>query len=87
VIGFPDDALAPKPRLPDGWRRFPHPPAAQAVGDAFLDGGTQLALRLPSALVPKEHIYLLNPHHPRRSEIRVLEIEPFNLDGRFFQGA
>jgi RES domain-containing protein len=86
VIEFPDDGLAPQPLLPHAWRSVPHPAATRTIGDAFLERREMMALQLPSAIVPQEYIHLLNPHHPRRKEIKVLEIEPFAMDERLFQG-
>ena len=50
-------------RLPAGWRASPAPKITQTIGDAWLRAGSALALRLPSAVVPEEFIYLLNPEH------------------------
>ena len=85
VVEFPDDSIAPVPALPPQWRSYPHLQATQAIGDVFLDAQAHVALPLPSALIPEERIYALNPMHPRHKEIRVVAIEPVILDERFFQ--
>lgn len=50
--------------LPPGWDARPYTAASQAVGDAWLDEGRSLALRVPSVVVPVEWNVLLNPAHP-----------------------
>jgi hypothetical protein len=39
---------------------------------------------LPSALVPSESNWLVNPLHPEFAEIQVNASEPFGYDARFF---
>jgi hypothetical protein len=60
------DTLDPKRLSPD-WYTYPAPPAVVALGDAWLAGRSNLALRVPSAvlgLVDGEYNYLLNPLFP-----------------------
>ena len=85
VIEFPEDSFVSAPPLPPDWHQYPYSPAAQAIGDGFLQQAKHLALRVPSALVPSEWIFGLNPNHRRNREIRLLSVEPFVLDHRFFQ--
>jgi RES domain-containing protein len=49
--------------LPEDWRRSPAPRSTQAVGDRWVREGRSLVLRVPSAVVPAESNYLLNPAH------------------------
>ncbi|MBX2980487.1 MAG: RES family NAD+ phosphorylase [Flavobacteriales bacterium] len=84
VIEFPDDATVSPSELPLDWGKYPYSQAAQGIGDTFLHHGRHVALQVPSALVPREWIFGLNPNHARRKEIRVVAIEPFTLDHRFF---
>jgi hypothetical protein len=42
---------------------------------------------LPSALVPSESNWLVNPLHPEFAEIQVRPAEPFHYDARFFGAA
>ncbi len=57
------------PALPAGWDARPYTAVSQAVGDAWLDEGRSLALRVPSVVVPSEWNVLLNPAHPTFSEV------------------
>lgn len=48
---------------PEGWDAWPHRAAVQHVGDAWASGHETVALRVPSILLPGDHV-LLNQEHP-----------------------
>jgi RES domain-containing protein len=50
--------------LPKRWRSYPAPRKLQDFGDAWVVRGEKPVLRVPSAIVPAESNYLLNPAHP-----------------------
>lgn len=51
--------------LPAGWRSDPAPRPVKDIGDRWLASGRGLALKVPSAVVPRESNYLLRPKgHP-----------------------
>lgn len=79
---LPTDAVARPTRFPANWRQFPHPPDTQSVGAAWLDAATHPALRVPSAVVPGEFNYLLNPAHPAFAKFHLAKPEPFAFDPR-----
>ncbi len=54
----------------------------QRAGDEWLRSGRSLLLRVPSVIVPQEFNLLMNPRHPDRNLVRILEIEPFHFDPR-----
>jgi len=67
--------------LPDDWRAIPSETAE--IGDAWLGSGGSLALAVPSAIVPREKMYLLNPAHARFSQLaKKAKILPFEFDSR-----
>jgi len=68
--------------LPRTWRKYPAPRRLQAIGNDWLDGGRTPILRVPSALVPTESNYLVNPTHPGFSELRVVRRFKFAFDER-----
>ena len=57
--------------LPRNWRRHPAPASLQQRGNAWLDRAASCVLRVPSAVIPSESNYLLNPKHPDIGKIRV----------------
>lgn len=70
--------LAP---LPAGWDRSDLTPAQQA-GDQWVASNASLVLQVPSAVMPWERNYLLNPAHPAISKIETTEAEIFRFDPR-----
>ena len=75
TIFIPDDSVAVYPAgdLPKGWQANPAPDILKSIGDAFIRQSKTLALRLPSAIVPDEFNYLINPLHSRMHEVRIVE--------------
>lgn len=49
--------------LPDGWRDSPPSALSQVIGDEWVAAGSSAVLRVPSALIESEWIYMLNPNH------------------------
>jgi RES domain-containing protein len=76
------DTLDPT-ALPAHWRQSPAPHALARIGDAWARAGASLALAVPSALVPDEPIYLLNPKHSQFYAVRLGVTQRFDLNMRF----
>ena len=68
--------------LPANWKDISPPAALKQIGDLFLIKQDRLLLKLPSAIVPMEFNYLLNPGHKLFSKVKVLKKESFNFDER-----
>jgi RES domain-containing protein len=58
--------------------------ASQEAGRTWLDGGTSLALVVPSAIVPQEKNYVLNVAHAQFAQVRVANVEQFSFDERLW---
>jgi RES domain-containing protein len=69
-------------RLPRGWRRIPPMPTTQRLGDAWIAAGRSAVLAVPSAVVPTELNYLINPLHPDAARIKVVGRRAFAFDPR-----
>lgn len=50
-------------KLPACWRDEPAPPETAAIGDVWLSEGSELALAVPSVIVPREWNFMINPRH------------------------
>ena len=70
--------------LPADWRQVPARPTLAAIGDSFAAKRNIPVLVVPSALVPSEWNWLINPLHPQFADIQVRPPEPFQYDARFF---
>lgn len=71
--------------LPEHWRKTPAPAQIQKMGTVWIHSRASVLLRVPSALIPEEDNYLVNPVHP---DFMRLEIGPprlFAFDPRLFK--
>jgi len=68
--------------LPRQWRTLRGFSATQRLGDDWLAAGRALALAVPSAVVPEESNYLLNPAHPAFARLEFGRAVPFLIDPR-----
>jgi RES domain-containing protein len=71
--------------LPAGWKEFPFIELTQHLGNEFIIQNEFLAMKVPSAVIPGDFNYLLNPRHPDFEKIQVIKNEPYEFDERFFQ--
>jgi RES domain-containing protein len=69
-----ENALAPD------WTDDPDATAEQ--GSQWLESGKGALLRVPSAIVPETHNYLLNPRHDHAAKIKVLWNRDYPWDKR-----
>jgi RES domain-containing protein len=70
--------------LPADWKEHPPKPETRMIGDQFVAQGKYLLLKVPSALVQDEYNYLVNPRHKEAGKLKILSIDPFTFDSRFF---
>ncbi len=69
--------------LPSNWRRYPAPAALQRIGAGWIEAGKTAVLRVPSAVIPDEDNFLLNPAHPAiNKRITPIGRRAFVLDPR-----
>lgn len=68
--------------LPRDWRAFPRPQALADLGNRWAAARESAVLAVPSAVIPQELNYLLNPLHPHFKRIHVGRPEPFSFDPR-----
>lgn len=72
----------PLERLPPDWQVEPPSPSTQQIGDLWVREARSAVLALPSAIIPSEPNFLLNPAHPHFEQISIGKPEPFALDPR-----
>ena len=83
-LSVPDNGILefPHSELPRDWQAHPAPDALKGIGDDFIRQGIWLALKIPSVIVPDENNYLINPAHPRFSEVEIIEESEQPIDDR-----
>jgi RES domain-containing protein len=69
-------------QLPRNWRTDPPPKKVREVGDAWAAAGTSAVLQVPSAILPAEHNFLLNPRHRDFPRLMIGKPSPFQFDPR-----
>ncbi|HMR83284.1 MAG TPA: RES family NAD+ phosphorylase, partial [Niabella sp.] len=56
----------------------------QYIGDQFLQSKSELALKIPSVVIPEESNFLLNPTHTDFKKISIENSREYGLDNRLF---
>ncbi len=72
----------PLSKLSAGWDVYPAPAFTQLLGMKWVAAGRTAVLEVPSAVIPRESNYVLNPAHPHFRRIRTVETTPFSFDLR-----
>lgn len=81
-VTLPDTELSEPSELPKDWQDNPPPKSTREIGRRWFDEGKTLLLIVPSALIPSEHNYLVNPNHADFTKIEVAEPIEFAFDAR-----
>lgn len=66
------------------WNEYPHHPSTQIIGDRFTESMESLVLGVPSAVVPGDYNFLVNPKHVDFHRVSIKSRHPFPFDRRFF---
>lgn len=69
-------------KLPAHWQGAYPPTTCQQIGQHWLDQQRTAALAVPSAIIPEEINYLLNPQHHDYRQIQIHPSMPFHFDAR-----
>lgn len=83
AIALPSAAIERPSRYPKSWRTYPYSVSTQRFGSAWVRSQRSVALRVPSAIVPGEFNFLINPAHPDFRRLKVATPVPFRFDPRF----
>lgn len=68
--------------LPAGWNDLPVLSATMDIGSNWIRKSESAILKVPSAIVPVEYNYMLNPQHHDFKKIKIGEPQSFRLDPR-----
>jgi RES domain-containing protein len=74
--------LLTEKELPRNWADHPPPSLLRKIGDDFVKKQESLALKIPSAVLPEEFIFLINPTHPDFKKLRIIKKKNISLDQR-----
>lgn len=87
-IEIPDDIEISElsiEQLPENWDSKPPILETQFIGDDFVSQKNAAVLKVPSAIVPPEFNYIINPNHPDSEKIKVISTQKLLFDNRFKQ--
>ena len=85
-VEIPDSVAVQRcKRPPPDWRAEPPQAASMRYGSNWLRRERTAVLEVPSAIVPSESNYLLNPAHPDFRQIRIGRPRPFAFDPRMWK--
>lgn len=81
---IPDKSIykVPASQLPGDWMTSPIPSSSKDFGTAFLQKTAHLILQFPSAVIPAERNFIINPLHKNFSKISIVSVEDFVYDIR-----
>lgn len=68
--------------LPKNWRDFRNYHDCQKIGNQWFDEAKNLALKVPSAVVPENYNVIINTTHPDYKNVELIEVLPFHPDER-----
>lgn len=69
-------------RLPRDWREEPPPRSTRRIGDRWARTKKAPVLAVPSAIIPEEFNFLLNPLHSRFNGLKIGKAKSFVFDAR-----
>ena len=72
----------PESALPPDWNATPAPASIKDFGSAIIRSSEKAIIKIPSAIIPGEHNFLLNPAHPDARKFKILELTDFHYDLR-----
>jgi RES domain-containing protein len=85
---MPDDVPITRVKLSElvaNWRATPPPESLAETGTRWAVARHSLVLAVPSAIIPEDLNYLLNPLHAQFRRIRVGRPKPFSFDPRLWK--
>lgn len=68
--------------LPQNWRDYPAPREVRVIGDTWVADRRSAILCVPSAIIPTESNYLMNPEHPDFKSMTIAPAAPFGFISR-----
>jgi RES domain-containing protein len=85
-LSVPEDKIKTiTSELPANWFTNPPVDVLKQIGDSFIKENKFLALKLPSAIMPEENNFLLNPAHTDFKKVTTVYIRTIPIDERFLK--
>jgi RES domain-containing protein len=84
ALDIPEDRILDitEPMLPGNWKEAPAPASTKDFGTRILKAMRYPVIRIPSAIIPQEFNFILNPFHPDSAGFIIAGIHDFVYDMR-----
>lgn len=85
IIEVPDTTIISeikKEQLQKNWNEFTSYKYCRKFGDEWISNCETLILKVPSAIIPEENNYLINPNHKDFKKVKLIRTESFAFDKR-----
>ena len=79
IFEAPDNSIheVKMAKLPVNWNEWPHQKEARDFGTQLLHEKKYPILKFPSAIIPAEFIYVIDPLHTRMKEIKIIAVQDY----------
>jgi RES domain-containing protein len=82
-VEFDDSSIQTLRHLPEAWNNYPAGRKTREIGDAWVKELKSVVLKVPSAVIQEEFIYVINPLHPNAGRsLKIGKAEKFHVDRR-----
>ena len=85
TIDIPKDVHISKlneDNLDPDWYKYSNYSYCRNIGDEWIENRKSLVLKVPSAIIPSEYNYLINPLHNDFKKVTIAKVEDFKFDPR-----
>ena len=84
AVEFPERLVEvfDRAKLPPDWRSDPSPLSVRLIGDEWARKQRSAVLQVPSAIVPEQHNFVLNPLHADFAKVKIGPARAFDFDPR-----
>ena len=84
-LEIPDDCFTEIKELPSDWEANPPADSLKEIGNRFVREGEFLALKLPSAIMPEDFNFIINPKHKDFKQVRIVSNRNLSIDERLLR--
>jgi RES domain-containing protein len=84
-VEIPEELIAEPPKLPRNWRAQPPSAGTKDLGSGWLRSGSSCVLQVPSAVIPVESNFVIDPYHRDFDAIVIAPPEAFSFDPRMWK--
>lgn len=71
--------------IPSRWRKQPPGQKSMTIGSNWVKSGRSAVLSVPSAVIPPERVFVINPNHSDFGKIKIGPAKKFSFDSRVWK--